>query len=65
MTAVKSGNQGEATKDMKRAATDLIWSASAKVSREERADVIRRLPPLLKTLRDGMELAGLPAAKQD
>ena len=34
---------------MKRAAADLIWSASAKVSREERAEVIRRLPPLLKT----------------
>jgi hypothetical protein len=34
---------------MKRAAADLIWSASAKVTREERAEVIRRLPPLLKT----------------
>jgi hypothetical protein len=50
---------------MKRAAADLIWSASAKVSREERAEVIRRLPPLLKTLRDGMQSAGVPANKQD
>ncbi len=33
---------------MKRAASDLIWSASAKVTREERAEVIRRLTPLLK-----------------
>jgi hypothetical protein len=65
MTAVKSGNQSDATRDMKRAATDLIWSASAKVSREERAEVIRRLPPLLKTLRDGMDHAGVPADKQD
>jgi hypothetical protein len=65
MAAVKSGNQSDATKDMKRAAADLIWSASAKVSREERAEVIRRLPPLLKTLRDGMDDAGVPAAKQD
>ena len=65
MAAVKSGNQSEATKDMKRAAADLIWSASAKVSREERAEVIRRLPPLLKTLRDGMAHAGVPADKQD
>ena len=63
MAAVKSG--GEAAKDLKRAAADLIWSASAKVSREERADVIRRLPPLLKTLREGMADAGVPAAKQD
>ena len=65
MTAVKAGVQSEQTKAMKRAAADLIWSASAKVSREERAEVIRRLPPLLKTLRDGMEHAGLPPPKQD
>ena len=65
MAAVKSGNQSDATKEMKRAAADLIWSASAKVSREERAEVIRRLPPLLKTLRDGMLHAGVPADKQD
>jgi Protein of unknown function (DUF1631) len=63
MAAVKSGS--DSTKDLKRAAADLIWSASAKVSREERAEVIRRLPPLLKTLRDGMEHAGVPADKQD
>jgi len=65
MTAVKHGNQSDATRDMKRAAADLIWSASAKVSREERAEVIRRLPPLLKTLRDGMEHAGVQPDKQD
>ncbi len=65
MAAVKHGNQSEATKDMKRAAADLIWSASAKVSREERAEVIRRLPPLLKTLRAGMIQSGVPVEKQD
>lgn len=65
VTAVRTGAQSEETKLMKRAAADLIWSASAKVSREERAEVIRRLPPLLKTLRDGMGHAGLAASKQD
>jgi hypothetical protein len=65
VTAVRTGAQSEETKAMKRAAADLIWSASAKVSREERAEVIRRLPPLLKTLRDGMGQAGLAAPKQD
>ncbi|WP_428421588.1 DUF1631 family protein [Methylibium sp.] len=63
--ALKSGAASEATKIMKRAAADLIWSAGAKVSREERADVIRRLPPLLKTLREGMAEAGLAPEKQD
>jgi hypothetical protein len=65
MTAVKTGVGSEQTKAMKRAAADLIWSASAKVSREERAEVIRRLPPLLKTLREGMDDAGVPAARQE
>ena len=64
-TAVKAGSSEDATKEMKRAAADLIWSASAKVSRAERAEVIRRLPPLLKTLRDGMDDAGIPVPKQD
>lgn len=65
VTAVRTGAQSETTKVMKRAAADLIWSASAKVSREERAEVIRRLPPLLKTLRDGMADAGLTGQRQD
>jgi hypothetical protein len=63
--ALKSGAASDSTKIMKRAAADLIWSAGAKVSREERADVIRRLPPLLKTLREGMAEAGLAPEKQD
>jgi len=65
MSAVKFGQQAEETKVMKRAAADLIWSASAKVSREERAEVLRRLPPLLKLLRDGMASAGVQQEKQD
>jgi Protein of unknown function (DUF1631) len=63
--AVRFSGQGEQTKVMKRAAADLIWSASAKVTREERAEVIRRLPPLLKSLREGMSAAGMDTAKQD
>ena len=64
-TAVRYGAQGDTTKAMKRAAADLIWSASAKVTREERAEVLRRLPPLLKNLREGMASAGMDTAKQD
>ena len=63
-TGAKAGGS-DAVKEMKRAAADLIWSASAKVSRSERAEVIRRLPPLLKTLRDGMDEAGIALPKQD
>ncbi len=64
-TAVRFGAQGVQTKTMKRAAADLIWSASAKVTREERAEVIRRLPLLLKSLREGMASAGMNTERQD
>ena len=64
-TAVKAGQSSESTKQMQRAAADLIWLASAKVSREERSEAIRRLPPLLKSLREGMGVAGVPVDKQD
>ncbi len=64
-TAVRFGAQGTQTRTMKRAAADLIWSASAKVSREERAEVIRRLPLLLKSLREGMASAGMAPPRQD
>ncbi len=64
-SAVRYGGQGDETKLMKRAAADLIWSASAKVTRDERAEVIRRLPPLLKRLREGMASANLPQERQE
>ena len=64
-SAVRYGGQGAETKTMKRAAADLIWSASAKVTRDERAEVIRRLPPLLKRLREGMASANMNTERQD
>jgi hypothetical protein len=63
--AIRYGAQSEETRALKRAATDLIWSAAAKVSRDERAEVIRRLPPLLKQLREGMASAGVTGTRQD
>jgi hypothetical protein len=65
VTTVKTGTQSEESKAMKRAAADLVWSSSAKVNREERAEVLRRLPALLKTLRSGMQQTGMDDAAQD
>jgi hypothetical protein len=64
-TAVKAGQSSDQTKRMHKGAAELIWLASAKVSREERSEAIRRLPPLLKLIREGMSAAGVPDAKQD
>ena len=63
--AVRFGRQSAETKALKKAAAELIWSASAKVTREDRAEVIRRLPPLLKRLREGMVGAGMSVERQD
>ncbi len=62
---VRYGVQSEETRATKRVAADLIWSASAKVTRDERAEVIRRLPPLLKSLREGMAASGMSTERQD
>jgi hypothetical protein len=63
--AVRHGGQSAEVTLVRDAATDLVWTASAKTTREERAEVIRRLPPLLGTLRLGMTTAGLDAGRQE
>lgn len=63
--SVSQGPTSELAREMKRTAADLIWSAGAKVTREDRADVLRRLPALLKALREGMSLAGLQSSRQE
>ena len=63
--AVSQGTSGEQARAMKRVAADLIWSAGAKVTREERANVLRRLPALLRSLREGMSAAGIVATRQE
>ena len=65
ITALRNGAHSDTTKGTRAAAVDLVWSAGAKVTREERAEVIRKLPPLLKKLRDGMESAGVPGNTRD
>ncbi|MDR3455021.1 MAG: DUF1631 domain-containing protein [Rhodoferax sp.] len=54
LAAVKNGPQHEETLVLKRSAVDLVWAASAKPSRSDRARVIQDLPKLLQQLRQGM-----------
>jgi hypothetical protein len=63
--AVRHGPQSDQVKTVREAASELLWTASAKTNREDRAEVIRRVPPLLTTLRQGMASVGLAAEKQD
>jgi hypothetical protein len=65
VAAVKHGPQHVETVALKKSAADLVWSASAKPNRQERAKVIQDLPALLQRLRTGMTLLGLEAAAQE
>ncbi|KQP49743.1 DUF1631 family protein [Pseudorhodoferax sp. Leaf274] len=65
MAAVRKGPQDEETVAFKRSAADLVWAASAKPNRADRARVIQSLPALLQRLRQGMTLLGLTSPAQE
>ena len=65
VAAIKYGAQHQDTILLKRTASDLVWAASAKPSRADRARVIQDLPHLLQRLRQGMVLLGYPGAQQE
>lgn len=65
LAAVRKGAQDEETVALKRSAADLVWAASAKPNRADRARVIQSLPQLLQRLRQGMTLLGLASPVQE
>ena len=65
VASVKYGLKHEETASLKRVASDLLWAASAKPNRNDRARVIQQLPGLLQRLRHGMGLLGYPPGLQD
>jgi hypothetical protein len=64
VAAVRKGPQHVETLEFKKTATDLVWAASAKPQRIDRARVIQDLPQLLQKLRAGMTLLGLAPSDQ-
>jgi hypothetical protein len=65
LAAVKHGAQHEDTLALKKCASELVWAASAKPNRSERARVIQDLPKLLQRLRHGMSLIGMDPGDQE
>jgi hypothetical protein len=65
VAALRQGPQHAETLALKRVATELLWAASAKPNREDRARVIQELPKVLQRLRQGMSLLGLSTKVQD
>ena len=65
IAAMKNGPQHKDTITLKQAAADLVWAASAKPNRNDRARVIADLPKLLQLLRMGMSMLGMATPVQD
>ncbi len=65
VAAVRKGPQHKDTLTLKKSATDLVWAASAKPNRADRARVIQDLPNLLLRLRSGMALLAMAPSEQD
>lgn len=65
LSAVRDGPQHADTITFKRTAADLVWAASAKPNRSDRAQVIQNLPALLQRLRQGLALLGVNGTDQD
>ena len=65
LAAMRNGAQHEQTITLKRAASNLVWAASAKPNRADRAKVIADLPKLLQLLRLGMTMLAMDSTAQD
>ena len=65
IAAMRNGPQHAETIKLKRAAADLVWAASAKPNRKDRAKVIADLPKLLQLLRLGMTMLNMSTRTQD
>ena len=62
---LRDGAKDPLTLALKKTATDLVWSASAKPNRADRTKVIQGLPALLQRLRQGLALLGVTGPEQD
>lgn len=65
VSALRKGSKHADTLALKKCAADLVWAASAKPSRAERARVIQDLPGLLLRLRSGMTLLAMAPSEQE
>jgi hypothetical protein len=65
VSALRKGAKHLDTQALKKSATDLLWAASAKPNRADRARVIQDLPNLLLRLRSGMTLLAMAPSEQE
>lgn len=65
VSALRKGAKHADTQALKKCVTDLLWAASAKPNRADRARVIQDLPNLLLRLRSGMTLLAMAPSEQE
>ncbi len=59
------GEKDERAVRVREVAADLLWAASTKPTRHERAQVIARVPAIMARLREGLTLLGIEPARQE
>lgn len=65
VSSLRQGAQHAQTLGFKRCASDIVWAASAKPTRSDRARVKQDLPQMQQRLREGMDLLGLSSQVQE
>ena len=65
VSAIRKGAKHADTQTLKKCASELVWAASAKPNRTDRARVIQELPNLLLRLRAGMTLLAMAPSDQE
>jgi hypothetical protein len=65
VSAIRKGAKHADTQTLKKCASELVWAASAKPNRTDRAKVIQELPHLLLRLRAGMTLLAMAPSEQE
>ncbi|MDE2047571.1 MAG: DUF1631 family protein [Betaproteobacteria bacterium] len=61
---LQHGEDADETRNLKQAASDLVWSVQPKVTPHDRQHLVKILPPLVKNVREGLKLIDWPAADQ-
>jgi hypothetical protein len=60
---LKERSQPDFSRKFRRAVAELVWSVQPKINLDDRKRLVKTIPAVLSTLREGLQLINLPAAR--
>jgi hypothetical protein len=60
---LKERSQPDFSRKFRRAVAELVWSVQPKINPDDRKRLVKTIPAVLSTLREGLQLINLPAAR--